>query len=221
MPLPASGAISLNDLQNEFGGSNPIAITEYYRVPNGLVPDIPANSSVPTSGQISLSNFYNTTAADLIPNAVDWSNIAASDDGSGDGFSIYAENTNQTISGINAPITLRISVPSFEVNYTGSSGSCTESLDIIKNGSVVATLSKTRNAPTGSNTSDANTTISVASGDTLRFAAYAILSGVNNTSGGGGGTVSIINQSSSNTVLDTFIFTTSAIRDDGQLEAPE
>jgi hypothetical protein len=215
MPLPASGTISLNDLQNEFGGSNPIAITEYYRGPPGLVPDIPANSSVPTSGQISLSNFYNATAADLIPNAVDWSNIVASDDGSGGGFSTYAENTNQTISGINAPITLRISVPSFEVNYTGSTGSCTESLDIIKNGSVAATLSKTRDAPTGSNTSDANTTISVASGDTLRFAAYATLTeGENNTSGGGGGTVSIINQSSSDTVLDTFIFTTEAIRDD-------
>ena len=58
MALQTSGPISLLDVQNEFGGGNPIEITEYYR--GRRVPDIPENNSVPTSGTISLSNFYGT-----------------------------------------------------------------------------------------------------------------------------------------------------------------
>ena len=52
MPLQTSGAISLLDVQNEFGGSNPISISEYYG----------AASGVPTSGTISLSDFYGKSA---------------------------------------------------------------------------------------------------------------------------------------------------------------
>ena len=48
MALQNSGAISLLDLQNEFGGSNPISISEYYN----------AASGVPGSGTIALNNFY-------------------------------------------------------------------------------------------------------------------------------------------------------------------
>ena len=62
MTLPASGVISLLDLQNEFGGSNPIGLNEYYRG-GGLVPNISQNASIPTSGAISVSNFYNATRA--------------------------------------------------------------------------------------------------------------------------------------------------------------
>ena len=52
MALQTSGPISLLDVQNEFGGSNPISISEYYG----------AASGVPTSGAISLSNFYGKSA---------------------------------------------------------------------------------------------------------------------------------------------------------------
>lgn len=48
MTLQASGPISLANVQTEYGGANPIAISEYYGVPGGL----------PASGTISLSNFY-------------------------------------------------------------------------------------------------------------------------------------------------------------------
>ena len=55
MPLPFFGPISLDDIQSEFGGSNPIAISEYYRggsyTPSGRL-------RVPTGGQIKLSDFY-------------------------------------------------------------------------------------------------------------------------------------------------------------------
>lgn len=57
MAMPSSGTITFAQLQTEFGGSNPISLSEYYRG-GGLVPDIAANAAVPTSGAISLSNFY-------------------------------------------------------------------------------------------------------------------------------------------------------------------
>ena len=57
MALQTSGAISLLDIQNEFGGGNPIEISEYYRG-GTYVQDAPVNSNIPTSGEISLDDFY-------------------------------------------------------------------------------------------------------------------------------------------------------------------
>lgn len=55
MALPLSGPLSLSQIQTEFGGTNPISMSEYYRggpfVSNN-------NTSVPTSGVIRISNFY-------------------------------------------------------------------------------------------------------------------------------------------------------------------
>jgi hypothetical protein len=62
MALQTSGPISLNDIQAEFGGSAPTSITEYYRG-GSLVPDTVANSGIPTSGTISLTDFYGAVAA--------------------------------------------------------------------------------------------------------------------------------------------------------------
>lgn len=57
MPLPCPGPapISLGNIQTEFGGSNPIGLGEYYRN-GGLVSS--NNTNVPTSGTISLGNFF-------------------------------------------------------------------------------------------------------------------------------------------------------------------
>lgn len=53
MALPSTGQISLSQIQGEFGGTDPISITEYY---SGLLgPYI--GESIPTNGQISLGNF--------------------------------------------------------------------------------------------------------------------------------------------------------------------
>jgi hypothetical protein len=159
----------------------------------------------------SSSELAGRTFPDYVPTAMNWADISAVPDGADAGDSTYAQNANNTLAGINQTITLRISVPSFEVNCTGSGGPSVDgSLDIIKNNTVVATLNKTRSSA-GSTTSQANTTITVASGDTLRFATYCSVGAISSTaSGGGGGTVSVINQSSGNTVLDTFVFSMSA-----------
>lgn len=62
MAMPSSGAINFGQLQTEFGGSNPIGINEYYRS-GTYVPPLTANASVPTSGAISMSNFYSATVS--------------------------------------------------------------------------------------------------------------------------------------------------------------
>lgn len=62
MALPTSGPLTLSDIQGEFGGSNPISLSEYY-AGGGLVPSGTSgtNGPVPTSGTISISNFYGTS----------------------------------------------------------------------------------------------------------------------------------------------------------------
>lgn len=62
MTLPSSGPLTLADIQTEFGGSNPISLSEYYA--GGSY--VPAGTSgtygaVPSSGQISIQNFYGTS----------------------------------------------------------------------------------------------------------------------------------------------------------------
>tara|TARA_Y100001972_G_scaffold28294_1_gene34806 strand:- start:288 stop:1409 length:1122 start_codon:yes stop_codon:yes gene_type:complete len=55
MACPADGQISVQSLVDEFGGSPPHALTEYYRNA-GLVPG--NNTNVPESGQFALTNCY-------------------------------------------------------------------------------------------------------------------------------------------------------------------
>ena len=52
--------ISLSDIQTEFGGINPIGMSEYYR--DGLYTTY-NNTGVPTSGEIAMSDFYSTVKA--------------------------------------------------------------------------------------------------------------------------------------------------------------
>jgi hypothetical protein len=70
MPLPASGAISLGDIQTEFNDTGTAPINEFYRS-GGLVPSF--NTSVPTSGQVSLSNFYSAARASTLSEI--WSDL--------------------------------------------------------------------------------------------------------------------------------------------------
>lgn len=58
MALQSSGAISLANIQTEFGGSNPIGLNEYYRG-GGLVPS--SVTAVPASGTIDMADFYGTS----------------------------------------------------------------------------------------------------------------------------------------------------------------
>jgi hypothetical protein len=57
MAIQPSGIISLLDIQNEFGGSEPISLSEYYRG-GALVPNFPPTINIPVSGTISFDDFY-------------------------------------------------------------------------------------------------------------------------------------------------------------------
>ena len=83
MALQASGAISLADIQGEFGGSNPIGLNEYYS----------AAAGIPASGVISIGDFYGASASSpfSVFNAV---NVES---GSAAGYSLYS--TKSTTSG--------------------------------------------------------------------------------------------------------------------------
>jgi len=65
MAISASGAISLDDIQTEWGGSNPISMSEYYGdgdyVFDGAVDG--DGNAIPESGALDISDFYDTTAA--------------------------------------------------------------------------------------------------------------------------------------------------------------
>ena len=66
MTLPNSGALSFSQIQGEFGGSNPIGLNEYYRG-GPIVPNHGNTSPIPTSGQISVSQFYGTSVTAPFP----------------------------------------------------------------------------------------------------------------------------------------------------------
>ena len=54
MTIPAFGTTSLNAVQTEFGGTNPIGISEYYNAD--------PYKPVPSAGTIKLSNFRGTSS---------------------------------------------------------------------------------------------------------------------------------------------------------------
>ena len=63
MAIPSAGsALALSAIQTEFGGSNPISMSEYYaggdNVPSGTTGD---SGNIPSSGTISMSQFYGST----------------------------------------------------------------------------------------------------------------------------------------------------------------
>lgn len=87
MALQTTGAISLADIQGEFGGSNPIGLNEYYS----------AAAGIPASGAISIGDFYGASASSpfSVFNAV---NVES---GSAAGYSLYStkSTTQQAVVG--------------------------------------------------------------------------------------------------------------------------
>jgi len=67
MAIPGPGvAISMNTIATEFGGTVPHSLNEYYRG-GGLVPNVPQNAAIPTSGAIPMGSFYGSTNRVAIP----------------------------------------------------------------------------------------------------------------------------------------------------------
>lgn len=60
MPLQSSGAIQFSDIQAEFGGVNPISLSEYYKNAGRVDRTV---TTVPTTGAISVGDFYSAANA--------------------------------------------------------------------------------------------------------------------------------------------------------------
>ena len=64
MAIPSSGSLALSAIQTEFGGSNPISMSEYYaggsNVPSGTTDG--DGNAIPSSGALAISDFYDTSA---------------------------------------------------------------------------------------------------------------------------------------------------------------
>lgn len=89
MAIPGSGPVSLSEIQTEFGGSNPISLSEYYG----------ADTGVPGSGTISVSDFYGTSSSDV---TMDLLVFVPSNVGPGN------SSASATVSGINQTVTLEV-----------------------------------------------------------------------------------------------------------------
>ncbi len=204
MAIVGSGTIKFSDLQTEFGGANPISMSEYYR--NGSYVGS-TNTGVPTSGAISLSNFYGASAADLIPDALNWTDISASSTGTSP-YTATGNGNTLTITGINTSISLDIATTNWSTNATGGgTPSVSSTITVKKNGVDANSLTQ---ASIASNQSR-NMTLSVSSGDTVQF--VVTTTGTKNLSSAAAtstATWTITNQSSSNTVLDTFTHSVTA-----------
>ena len=58
MPVQSSGEVKVTDVVTEFGGSEPHAMSEYYRDGGEVGGGSP---NVPTSGELKMSDFYGAT----------------------------------------------------------------------------------------------------------------------------------------------------------------
>ena len=66
MAIPGSGPLKISEIATEFGDTTPNSMSEYYRG-GSLVPDAPANTSIPTSGAIGIGDFYGATNRIAVP----------------------------------------------------------------------------------------------------------------------------------------------------------
>lgn len=75
--LPSSGPLSLVQIGTFFNGPTPYSLRDYYRG-GAYVPDIPANANIPTSGPISILDFYGASTFDpSITTNLWWANRAS------------------------------------------------------------------------------------------------------------------------------------------------
>lgn len=125
MTLPTSGALTLNDIQTEFGGSNPISLDEYYAGGAYVAAGTSGTyGAVPSSGAISIQNFYGTSA--VVVNFTNASISAYSFSFAQAGYQIastgYArEGVNGTYTNIEQWVTPASAATNYEVfvSYTG------------------------------------------------------------------------------------------------------
>lgn len=119
MALQSSGAISLNDIAIEFGGTQPHSLSEYYGVAVGI----------PASGSIDISDFYGASAQ---PTSVTLT-FSVGEDGAGsptDGNYVQ-RRVGYGLAGAND-----FYYPESVSGYSSGFGTCTNSTSVFSGGTV-------------------------------------------------------------------------------------
>jgi len=114
MAVTSSAPISITDLVTEFGGDAPHSLTEYYRG-GSLVPNVTANNSVPTSGAISLTDFFGATNTQTTGNYT----IGIASSFIGLGISVFGFNANGQAGSFGTISTNTIDFSGFDVTIGG------------------------------------------------------------------------------------------------------
>ena len=133
MTLPTSGPLSLQQIAKEFQGNDPVSLSQYYAggtlVPAGTVG---TNGPVPSSGPISIWNFYGTSSpVDITYYLIGAGGTSSNDNSGGASGAGAAVGKLSVISGIPAIIT----VGQQGAAANGAQGGTTS---IIYNGSTIA-----------------------------------------------------------------------------------
>lgn len=152
MTLQSSGAISLSQVQTEFGGANPISMSEYY-AGGANVPGSTSgvNGAVPASGTISMSKFFGTSDVSFSPNGGTSAGTAVALNDFG---SLYASVT----------ITCNQSATWNWSNYAGSGGSVS-----VANGGSATSITFSISTTEFGGTKDASYTVSATAAGVTRY----------------------------------------------------
>ena len=129
MAVTSSAPISITNLVTEFGGSTPHALTEYYRG-GSLVPNTTTNASVPTSGSISLTDFFGSSSVTNWTTVVTVGVVTGLFTQSGFSSGIFGSLSDSTVDFLSGtPTVSRIEFASlgttpvlFKINGSGNSG---------------------------------------------------------------------------------------------------
>ena len=131
MALQTSGAISLANIQTEFGGSNPISLSEYYG--GGTYVPAGANPGIATSGAINMNSFYGGVAATVLTISANVNNY----DIGAQAIAAGGDKSTPVILTINAGVTVGSTSSGTAAMYTGTGWSSGTTINITNNGSIV------------------------------------------------------------------------------------
>ena len=161
MALPNSGSLSLSQIQSEFGGSNPIGLNEYYRG-GANVPAHGNTTGIPSSGTISINQFYGKSNAAPIDTTVSGNQGSAGPLGK---FGQQNQGIASAASGTDYP-----AIGSWSDNsFTNSSGNANFTITSFQSGTNNIAPNNPRFAIAGNNVGTS----------------FVSLTGYNNLSGGG------------------------------------
>lgn len=116
MALQSSGAISLNDIQTTFGGTDPISLSEYNRG-GGLVANHGINLNIPTTDlNLQVSDFYG--AGKNYKTTITSGTAFPSDTITDTGFRSYAVGSNGAIGSVTGNLQIGFSTSNNAANGT-------------------------------------------------------------------------------------------------------